>query len=478
MKAERTGILLKPDASRVLLSPFKPPNAEQMFTRIISLTDVEVSNEINLILEEFGNRHRDLQKYFLQRYKQVEQSILNDTSLSDNRKKLIGAYLTSEYSIESAALFNPCIVWHPDQTKLLEGSKRFILTLRATGEGHISSIVFHTGIIEKNGTINMLAPSKFVTIPDGVSSINIEKEFVKKLFNDLGIDKDIANKILNKLRTNFLSSDLEKQIAIVNKKIPHKDLNRIKLKRVLSTVRSNYLVSYSSDKDISEQIIFPYGPTEVNGIEDARFVQFLKEDGSFTYYATYTAYDGHLIQPQLIETPDFVNYTVSTLHGPEVKNKGMAIFPKKINGMYATLSRQDGENLYIMFSNNILLWDSKQILLKPKFEWELVQIGNCGSPIETEKGWLVLSHGVGAMRKYSIGAFLLDLKDPSKVIGRLKEPLISPEENEREGYVPNVVYSCGSIVYRDELIIPYAMSDSASSFAKVNLDELLTELTS
>ena len=477
MNVERTGILLKPDAGRVLLSPFKPVNAQQMLGRIMSLTDVEVENEFNLVHLEFGNRHRDLQKFFLQRYEQVKQYLLNNTLLSENRKKLIGACFTSEYSIESAALFNPSVVWHPDQSNLADGSKRFILSLRATGEGHISSIVFRTGIIGKNGIINLEIPSKYITIPDNVSNINLEKEFIEKIFIDFGIDKDISTQILTKLRTNFLLPELEKQIDTVKNKIPTEDLIRIKLNRVLSTVCSNYKISYSSDKNISEQIIFPYGPTEVNGIEDARFVQFVKEDGSIIYYATYTAYDGHIIQPQLIATQDFENYIISTLHGREVKNKGMAIFPRKIFGKYATLSRQDGENLYIMFSENIHFWDSKKVLLKPSFSWEILQIGNCGSPIETEKGWLVLSHGVGPMRKYSIGAFLLDLKDPTKVIGRLKKPLISPDENEREGYVPNVVYSCGSIIFGDKLIIPYAMSDSASSFATVNLDKLLIELT-
>jgi predicted GH43/DUF377 family glycosyl hydrolase len=247
---------------------------------------------------------------------------------------------------------------------------------------------------------------------------------------------------------------------------------------ILSLAHSNYEIVYNKKHHLSERIIFPHSPTQKNGIEDARFVRFVNDDGNYIYYATYTAFDGKVTLPQLLATTDFLSFKIITLNGPEVQNKGMALFPRKIDGMYAMLSRQDNENIYIMFSDNIHFWYTKKILLKPTFTWEIVQLGNCGSPIETEKGWLVISHGVGPMRKYSIGAFLLDLQDPTKVIGRLEEPLLDPSENERVGYVPNVVYSCGSMIHGDELIIPYAMSDYVSSFAKVNVNELLKELTS
>jgi predicted GH43/DUF377 family glycosyl hydrolase len=246
---------------------------------------------------------------------------------------------------------------------------------------------------------------------------------------------------------------------------------------ILALARSNYELHFEEDQQLDERCIFPSSPNETNGIEDARFVQFTEDNGDVIYYATYTAYNGQVTFPQLLETTDFTHFKISTLNGAEVQNKGMALFPRKINGRYATLSRQDGENIYLMYSDDLYFWQTKELLLKPTYPWEYVQLGNCGSPIETEAGWLVLSHGVGPMRKYAVGAFLLDLNDPSKVLGRTKEPILSPDENEREGYVPNVVYSCGGQINGEDLIIPYAMSDYASSFATVNVKELLAELT-
>jgi predicted GH43/DUF377 family glycosyl hydrolase len=245
---------------------------------------------------------------------------------------------------------------------------------------------------------------------------------------------------------------------------------------MVALAQSNYEVQFAADSRLSERVLFPATPSQSNGIEDARFVMFQEEDGKRTYYATYTAYDGKMILPQFIETPDFLHFKFITLNGPAVQNKGMALFPRKIKGRYAMLGRQDYENIYVMFSDHLHFWDATQLVLEPKFPWEFIQMGNCGSPIETEAGWLVLSHGVGAMRKYCIGAFLLDREDPTKVIGRLREPLIKPNENEREGYVPNVVYSCGSLLHGRQLIVPYAMADSASTFATLSVDELLAAM--
>jgi predicted GH43/DUF377 family glycosyl hydrolase len=240
---------------------------------------------------------------------------------------------------------------------------------------------------------------------------------------------------------------------------------------------SNYEIHFAPSSQISERIIFPVSPNESNGIEDARFVRFVEDDGSVMYYATYTAYNGRVILPQLIETTDFLNFRVLTLNGQAVQNKGMALFPRRIDGRYAMLTRQDDESLYLAFSDNPHFWSDPQLLLVPRQPWEIVKLGNCGSPIETEDGWLVLTHGVGPMRKYCIGATLLDLHDPAKIIGRLKEPLLKPEANEREGYVPNVVYSCGSLIYNGRLILPYGISDTASSIVSIELRELLSALT-
>jgi predicted GH43/DUF377 family glycosyl hydrolase len=247
-------------------------------------------------------------------------------------------------------------------------------------------------------------------------------------------------------------------------------------KSILTLARSNYEVVYTPEQSLSERVIFPTGPSEVNGIEDARFVRFTFPDGRVVYYATYTAYDGRVILPQLLETEDFLHFRMSTLNGPEVRNKGFALFPRMVNGQYAMLSRQDNENIYLMYSDNLHFWYSKELIAKPTRPWEYVQIGNCGSPIETDAGWLVLTHGVGPMRKYAIGAMLLDRDEPTKVLGRLDEPLLAPDETERSGYVPNVVYSCGAVIHGDLLIIPYAISDYASTFATVPVADVLAAM--
>ena len=482
MKAERTHLVLKPDQKRVIFRPFKPVREEQILkivARVMSLTEDEVNDEIEDVCKEFGERHYKVGEFYLKRFNQISNYLVSDKKLSTNRQMLIGAYFTQEYSLESSALFNPSIVWHPDQSNLSEGSKRFILSLRATGEGHVSSIVFRSGIIDAQNNISVENPVKYVSAPEVVPDPYYEKQLFEKKLIELGLAHEFADNVLSGLGDTFSLNKLEKLVEYTLLQSRIRDgQNKLIANGILTLARSNYEIFYDGNQNLSERIIFPHSPTETNATEDARFVCFVNDDGSNIYYATYSAYDGKVVLPQLLETKDFLSFKITTLNGPEVKNKGMALFPRKINGMYAMLSRQDNENIYIMFSDMIHFWYTKRILLKPTFTWEIVQIGNCGSPIETDKGWLVLTHGVGPMRKYSIGAVLLDLEDPTKVIGRLKEPLLSPNENEREGYVPNVVYSCGSIIHGDELIIPYAMSDYASSFAKVNLQNLLNELTS
>ncbi len=481
MKAIRTSVVIKPDYKRVLYRPFIIVSEERIMRiigRILTLSEDEVKSELHQVITEFEERHQRLRKFYLKRFEQMKNYLLTDKELSKDRKLLIGAYFTQEYSLESAALFNPSMIWHPNQSDLPEGSRRFILSLRATGEGHISSITFRSGVIDKENNINIDIPSRYVTTSENISIQNFEKAlFEKKLF-ELDLLSDFAQKVIESLDENFTFNDLYSNINILIRSFRNKGAeNELTSKAILSLALSNYEIQYNSDQRLSERVIFPHSPSEINGIEDARFVEFIDENGQRTYYATYTAYDGKVIFPQLLETRDFLNFKISTLNGPEVKNKGMALFPRKINGLYAMISRQDNENIFLMYSENLHFWYTKQIILKPTYPWEFIQLGNCGSPIETEAGWLVLSHGVGAMREYSIGAFLLDKDDPSKVIGRLEEPLLSPNENEREGYVPNVLYSCGGAIHGDELIIPYAMSDQASSIAKVKVSELLKKLT-
>ena len=482
MKAERTHLVLKPDPKRVIFLPFKPVHEEQILkiaARVLSITEEEVNSEIEEVCKDFGERHNKICDFYLKRFDQVSGYLITDKKLSIKRQMLIGAYFTQEYSLESSALFNPSIVLHPDQSNLSQGSKRYILSLRATGEGHISSIVFRTGIIDAKNNISIENPVKYVSAPEVVPNPYYEKPLFEKKLVELGLAYEFTDYVLSNLGDTFSLKELEEQIetALIQSRIRNGQKRSI-ANGILTLARSNYEIFFNEKQNLSERIIFPHSPTETNGIEDARFVRFSNDDGSYVYYATYSAFDGKIVLPQLLETQDFLSFKIKTLNGPEVKNKGMALFPRKINGMYTMLSRQDNENIYIMFSDMIHFWYTKRILLRPTFTWEMVQIGNCDSPIETDRGWLVLTHGVGPMRKYSIGVVLLDLEDPTKVIGRLDKPLLSPNENEREGYVPNVVYSCGGVVHGDELVIPYAMSDYASSFAKVNLQNLLNELTS
>jgi predicted GH43/DUF377 family glycosyl hydrolase len=482
VKISRTGIILKPDASRVLFRPFNPAGEERplrLIARILSLPETEAVAMLEEVLAEFKTRHQRLLDYFLLRFEFIRHLLPTDQPLSEQRKLLIGAYFTHEYSLEAAALFNPSIIAHPDQSGLPAGVLRFILSLRATGEGHISSITFRTGTIDAEGKIAVDVPSRFVTAPEHIPPISYDKTIFWRQLQELGVADNIAETILKTLHDGFTVDELSQEILYLRRYAQHRNSEFDRTaSRLLNLAKSNYEVIYSTDQPLTERVIFPVAPNESNGIEDARFVRFKDDDGSVTYIATYTAYDGRVTIPQLLETSDFLRFRVCTLNGPEVQNKGMALFPRKIQDHYVMLSRQDGENLYLMYSDDLHFWHTKAPLLKPTYSWEFLQIGNCGSPIETEAGWLVISHGVGPMRKYSIGAFLLDLEDPSRVIGRLIKPLLSPDETEREGYVPNVVYSCGSLVHAGLLIIPYAMSDSASSFATVPLSDLLREMVS
>jgi predicted GH43/DUF377 family glycosyl hydrolase len=481
----RTRTVLKPDQSRVLLRPFSPGDSQRVggvIARIMSIPEERVGPLLDEISAEFCRRHRQIDKIFLERFEQVRELLFTDVEVSDQRKLLIGSYFLAEYSLESAALFNPSIVPHTDQTGLPPGALRFILSLRATGEGHISSITFRTGIIYSNHRIEVLAPAGFLTEPRQIPNPEYERGlFARKLF-ELGLNGEFSRRVTNGLGNSFSLQELRGSIdAEVDKErqsggILQEDQNAAQAIWMLA--RSNYEVQFQSEQQLSERIIFPATASQRNGIEDARFVRFQNDDGTHIYYATFTAFDGKVVMPELVETSDFLRFRFITLNGPAAQNKGMAIFPRKINGLYAMLSRQDNESIYLMFSDNVHFWNKRKLLLKPSFPWELIQLGNCGSPIETDAGWLVLSHGVGPLRRYCIGAFLLDRDDPSKVIGRLREPLLEPDQNEREGYVPNVVYTCGALVHEGELVIPYGLADHATGFATATVDEVLAAMRS
>jgi len=413
----------------------------------------------------------------LPNFETVVPPIFTQRPLSKSRKLLIGALFSGEYALESAALFNPSIVPHPDQDGVPAGALRFVMSLRATGEGHISSIEFRTGLIDAKGRIRLDPISRFVTAPELDPNPSYQKmPFIIKL-HEMGFDNGATAAVMEPLGDTFTRTELYHSVLRIRRETQPVTQG---LTNTLTCIQwladSNYEMHFSPKLAMSERIIFPVSANESNGIEDARFVHFTDDDGTTHYFATYTAYNGHAILPQLIETHDFLNFRVLTLNGADVQNKGMALFPRRIAGCFAMLSRQDDENLFIMFSDNPHYWSDPKLIMRPSQMWESVKIGNCGSPMETEAGWLVITHGVGPMRKYCLGAALLDLHDPTKVIGRLSEPLLSPEGNGREGYVPNVVYSCGSMIHGREVILPYAMSDHASAIVSISLDDLLAAL--
>ncbi|MFO8021684.1 MAG: glycoside hydrolase family 130 protein [Perlabentimonas sp.] len=480
----RKDIKFTPDPSRVI-ARFLYTNDERsvkIIRSVLEMSETETRTTMNQVLRGFSKRHRNISRIFEKHFNKLSHLLdrmgINPNEINQSQKVLIGSYFTMEYSIESAAFFNPSIVENPDQSELLQGEKRVILSFRATGEGHISSIVFRSAVIDKNSDMivepvgNMLAEAE-----------RIERHVYDKASFIVTLDemREFDNKIspmfvFERLGDKFTYGELSRAIRetkLSRKLTPEKETT---INQIMWLARSHYEIDFSLDSAISERVIFPISETEKNGIEDARFVKFVDDDGEVTYYATYTAYDGKTILPKLLETKDFYHFKCIPIHGELAHNKGMALFPKKINGKYAMLCRLDGVNNYLAYSDNLSIWREAKLIQSPKYPWELVQVGNSGSPIETEEGWLVITHGVGPMREYALGASLYDLDNPEKEIGRLKSPLLTPNEEEREGYVPNVVYSCGSIVHNGNLVIPYAMSDYASTYATVNLKELLDEI--
>jgi predicted GH43/DUF377 family glycosyl hydrolase len=447
----------------------------KIIKRVLDLSEYKATHLLSDIKDKFYKRHKNIEQQLYKHFLKVSENVPSNTPLSDDKKNLIGAYFTMEYSIESAALFNPSIVPHPDQTGVKKGDLRFILSLRATGEGHISCIVFRSGIIHKDGSLRLHPSSEFVGMPSVHNDPSYDIRLFRLKLEDMKSWDETSSRIMGKLPDSFTNKELKNSI---NELFQDPDFahNEQTLNNIKWLANSNYKIKFDDDSKISERVIFPVSDNESRGIEDARFVRFFDENGDSMYYATYTAYNGQSILPNLLETKDFINFNIITLNGAAVQNKGMALFPRKINGKYVMLSRLDGENNHIMTSNHLHFWNKSTVIQEPEMPWEFVQIGNCGSPIEISEGWLVLTHGVGAMRQYSIGAILLDLVDPSKMIARLEQPLLTPTENEREGYVPNVVYSCGSLIHNNTLILPYAMSDISSNIATVNVKDLIASM--
>jgi len=483
VSVNRKNIKFRPDPTRVI-ARFLYINDERAINTIrsvLKMSENEVSVALGQVLRDYSLRHRNISKIFEKHYIKIAHLLvplnINPESLSLSRRILIGSYFTMEYSIEAAAFFNPSIVEHPDQSETGPGETRVIISFRATGEGHISSIVFRTGFLDKHNNLTIEPVGRMLEEAESIRRHIYNKASFKSKLDEMGPNTIIpSDLILDRLNDTFTYDELRKCIEEARNTLHLAADKEMLFNQIMWVASSHYELQFSLDTNISERVIFPVSINEKNGIEDARFVKFADDDNTTIYYATYTAFNGTSILPKLLDTRDFYHFRILPVHGEIAQNKGMAMFPRKVNGKYAMLCRLDGFNNYIAFSDKITVWREAKLLQQPEFPWELVQIGNSGSPIETEEGWLIITHGVGPMREYNLGASLFDLQNPEKEIGRLKSPLIIPNTEEREGYVPNVVYSCGSMIHNGDLIIPFAMSDYASTYATVNLRELLGEL--
>ena len=479
LTVERLPVRFVGDEKWVICRPFNPggeARVRHVLRRVRRLSDGEVQAVLGDVLSRFEHRHRDIEKTLEENCDKALSAVDDSDHLSRSHRLLLGSYFTMEYSIAAAGLFNPSIVIHPDQSQVPPGGKRFIMSLRATGEGHVSSIVFRTGIIHSDHTITVDPPgvvshrAKFS--PDRVYDRAL---FWRKL-HDMAIQRSAVDFVMHRLPEQFTMNQLEHAIDRAQRDSPTMVRSDETIEGMLWLARENYLLHLSDEAAISDVVIFPQSENESMGLEDLRLVAFEEDDGTTKYYGTYTAFNGYRILPQIMESVDFRRIRIHTLNGASVQNKGMALFPRRVNGHYCMCSRIDGENLYIMYSDILQFWETAEMLRTPKRPWEFMQLGNCGSPIETKAGWLLLTHGVGPMRTYCIGVMLLERDNPLNVIGHLDDPLIMPTEDEREGYVPNVVYTCGAMIHQDHLYIPYAMSDAAAGFAMVELDKLLDRL--
>ena len=451
--------------------------AADVVQRILALSDEDVAQAMDEVLTGFGGRHRHFESTLEDHFKVVAHRLAEGVSPSPERRLLLGAFFTAEYAVEAAAICNPSIVLAPDQSGAAPGECRFVMSLRGIGEGHLSCIEFHTGVVGPDGHVRIDDPGPFIVAGRPVARVH-ERELFRRTLDEIGQVGESASYVLDSLPARFTPAQLDLALADLEaQRVTHSGV-RETVDDFRHVAYSNYDTEFPPDSAIAERVLLPMGPSESHGMEDARFVRFVDDDGTATYYATYTAFDGVHVAPQLLETDDFRHFRVTQLTGAAAKNKGLALFPRRIGGQYAALSRWDRECNSLAFSADCRSWAPATTIQSPERPWELLQLGNCGSPIETSEGWLVLTHGVGPMRVYSIGAVLLDLDDPARIRGRLTAPLMVPEDSERNGYVPNVVYSCGGLLHGDVVVIPYGMSDARIGIAAVNLGEVLDRLVS
>jgi predicted GH43/DUF377 family glycosyl hydrolase len=481
--AVRIGPRIEADPRRVITKLFVPgeetphgrSRASAVVARILALDEAEVASLAAGIVADYGPRHGDLAETLAENFAFIAREIAPSDELSQDRRTLIGAYFTHEFSTEGAALCNPSMVAHPDQSNLQAGQLRFIMTVRCIGEGHISSIGFRTGIVGPAGALVVDEPARHL-----VTGVNTAGRYERALFlgrlADLGNHRDDGALLLGELPESFDQTQLNDALTQVHEHTLNRERMRQAIDHVYQTAASSYEVTFPADIPLSGRVLWPAAPAESNGMEDARLVEVV-EDGRTVYHATYTAYDGSRIATHRLSTTDFVRFTISPLAGRGARNKGLALFPRRVKGRCLAVSRWDRENLALVASDDGLVWDEPTPLYEPQQGWELTQVGNGGSPIETPYGWLLITHGSGAMRGYSLGAILLDLADPTIVRATLPGPLLTPSPDERDGYVPNVVYTCGVLLHAGVLTIPYGISDGAIGFAQIGLSTLIERMT-
>jgi len=480
--AKRAGVILQADPNRVMARIFipgqeelirGPSRARDVLGRLLAIPEAQVQTTLDDVLTQFADRHRDLGDHLEQHFAALEYQVEAHHQLTPERRKLIGAYFTLEYAFESTALFNPSIVPHFDQSRVPNGKLRVIVSLRAVGEGHISSLVFRTGLLDSDGQLQMDPASPFATTRSRRHTV-LKRRFVQQVAIERGIDSDDLQLVLGMLPDSFTPEDIDVTLAQLYSIHPREHPDGVDLTAVLHEIaQSSYEVAFDSALPLDELVLWPTSMDERRGMEDARFVRFVDADGSQTYRASYTGFNGVAVRTRILETHDFHVFSSMELTGDATANKGLAFFPRRVGGELLALARWDRESNSLAASEDGYHWHERAQLQLPAQLWELVHLGNCGSPIETEQGWIVLTHGVGPMRRYCIGAMLLDLEDPSIVRAVLPEPLLAPTEDERNGYVPNVVYSCGALAYKGTLVIPYGISDSRTGLATVNLSELM-----
>jgi len=479
----RLPLVLTPDPTRVISRPYIPGDpgpvggharVRRIVEQVLALPDESAAATLAGVRRDFAGRYTDLEAVLQAGFDEVSRRVPTADGLSVDTQRLIGSYFVHEYSLQAAALTNPSLVLAPDQSGLAEGSVRFVASLRAVGEGHISSIEFRHGVLDADGEVTIDAPAQPITGTRRTPTFE-KRAFAAKLA-EIDADDELVDEVIDQLDEHFSMEQLEAALHALETSGQPTEHTRVVVNTIHWLAASNYELHFPADSELSARVIFPQGPAESRGMEDARLVRLVQDDGTVVYYATYTAFDGFHVLPQLIETSDFLSFRIATISGAAAQNKGIALFPRLVGGHYAALARSDNENNYVMFSDHLRTWDSSERLQVPTFPWELIQIGNSGAPIETDAGWLVITHGVGPVRTYALGAILLDLDDPTKVIGHLDRPLLAAAEDEREGYVPNVVYSCGQLLHGNTLLIAYGASDTGARFATVELDVLLDEL--